>query len=229
VIPGEMFHVFGLRLLFSEIGAIDIPKAEVVGQCKQYVDSLRDSDQIVNKYIDKAKIDTILGWESRGFYNADTREFQDVLNYYRSVIDEVARCSLPQLGGQLLNIMKSDSQKYFRMLCPNDFEHAVYYNVPVLAAIPTSDFVEEVLRLGASSQNTVFAAFRARYETGLLARDLVEEKKWLQEFKSLFDEKAKNLRPLSRYRILGTVGHNIGPFLVSENIGSEQVRTTGPH
>jgi hypothetical protein len=226
-IPGEMFHVFGLRLLFSEIGAIDVPKAEIVRECKQYLDELRDGGAILNKYKDKYKISISEGRGSLGFQNESTKEFDEILSHYRRIVDEVAVSSLPRLGRELLDILGSDPQKYFRMLCVNDFEQAIYHDVPILAAIPATDFVEEVLKLEAKSQATVFTAFRARYERSL--SDLLAEWYWLAEVKCLFEEKAKNLRPLSRYRILGTVRHNIEPFLVSENTGSGQAQTTAPH
>jgi hypothetical protein len=69
VAPGEMFHVFGLRLLFSEIGAIDTPKIDVVRQCKRYLDNLRESGKILNKYTDEADVDINIWWSNRGFYN----------------------------------------------------------------------------------------------------------------------------------------------------------------
>jgi hypothetical protein len=81
--------------------------------------------------------------------------------------------------------------------------------------------------LAPNSQATVFTAFRARYEGGLLDGELVDEKQWLGEVKRLFDDKANELQPLSRYRILGSVKYNIEPFLVSEGVGSGQAQTTG--
>jgi hypothetical protein len=182
---------------------------------------LRESGKILNKYTDKPDIDINIGWHNLGFYNTETDDFQDILKHYRLIVEEIAKASLPRLGRNLLCIMKSNPEKYFRMICANDFEISIYYNVPVLAAIPANDFVREVLELDANSQRTVFSAFRCRYESGLLEWELNDEKQWLQEIKSLFEEKAKVFRPLSKHRILSHVKRSIDPFLVAENVNSE--------
>jgi hypothetical protein len=214
-----MYSDYGF--FFSAVGAIDIPKVDVVRECKRYLDNLHERGNILNKYTDKADIDINIGWSNRGFHNAETEDFLDILRYYRSVVDAVARDSLPEKGQDLLGIMKSNPEKYFRMLCPNNFELSICYNVPVLAAIPPNDFVGEVLKLDANAQGTVFSAFRCRYESRLLERELNDEKQWLQEIKSLFEEKAQEFRPLSKHRILSHVKRSIDPFLGSQNTSSE--------
>jgi hypothetical protein len=126
VIPGEMFHVFGARLLFSDIGAITASNIEVVDECKRYLDDLHRLGKILNKYIDKgAEIDRSLIWQNAMFYKSDTKEFTDIICHYRAIIDLVAKASLPEAGQNLLTVMKNDPEKYIRMLCPNNYEESI--------------------------------------------------------------------------------------------------------
>jgi hypothetical protein len=64
LIPGEILHVFGLRLSFSKIGAIQSSKSEVVGQCKAYLDDMRNTNNITDKYSDDSGILTSQGWQA---------------------------------------------------------------------------------------------------------------------------------------------------------------------
>jgi hypothetical protein len=91
--------------------------------------------------------------------------------------------------------------------------------VPVLAAIKSNDFVEQVLKLTPNSQETVFAAFGGRYEYGPapLETVLADEREWLREVKHVFEDKAAASRPLSKFRILSAVKRNIDPFLALQN------------
>ena len=152
-------------------------------------------------------------WGGLGITEVGTPEFQDVLKYYYDVVDAVAADSLPDAGRQLLRTLKDDPDAYLRTLCTNNFSASVYYNVPVLATIPPEDFASHVLDLNPESQRTAFSTFKARYESGLLSSDLANEKAWLPAVKKAFEEKAKTLRPMSRYRLLNYIGHNIAPFL----------------
>ncbi len=72
VLPGEMFHVFGLRLYFAEIGSIDLSKADVVRECFRYIDDLRTAGKIANIYKDGAKLDSKMGWDRLGFSQGDS-------------------------------------------------------------------------------------------------------------------------------------------------------------
>jgi hypothetical protein len=131
------------------------------------LDDLHELGRILNKDKDKgAEIDRSLSWQNAMFFKGDTNEFADIICHYRAIIDSVAKASLPEAGQNLLAVMKNDPEQYFRMLCPNNYQESIYYNVPVLAAIKSKDFVEQVLKLTPNSQETVFAAFRGRYDYG---------------------------------------------------------------
>jgi hypothetical protein len=172
--PGEMFHVFGLRLLFAEMGAIFISKEEVLRQCKAYVDAIRRSNMIINKYTEGTGLDRSMSWDGIRFVRSDTAEFREILSYYNNIIDEVAKHSLTEYAQNLLVLMERNPDQYAKIL---SFSPGVYYNVPILARIVAKDFVDAVLKLDVNSQATVLETFRSRYEPQLLDNELIEEKK----------------------------------------------------
>ncbi len=153
-IPGEILQVFGLRLLFSEIGLIAHTKAEVVAQCKKYIVDLRDMGRIKSTYGNYVNIAKLNDFGGLGFYR-ESDAFDDLRNYYSDIGDAVKKENLPDEGRNLLMLLKSDPQKFFRLLCINDFENSIYYSVPILATIPPEEFVDQVLSLDPRSGNYI--------------------------------------------------------------------------
>jgi hypothetical protein len=220
VIPGEIGHVIGLRLLFAEMGVISAGSEVLIGQFKHYVDDLRSQGKIPNKYGGEIDYDPQNGWDGLRIFNRDTREFGEIWAYYQTIIDEVGEEILPELGRKLLGVMKSNPEKFFRALVLNDFEPSPYYNVPILASIPPKDFVDHVLSLDFASQAEIIHTFRSRYERNLLENELAREKPWLKEVKEILEQKARALGPITRYRINNLTKRNIDPFL-------EETRSAG--
>ncbi len=58
--PGEILHVFDLRLLFCEIGTIAFSKLEVTEQCTRYIDDIQRNGKINSTYAARIDLDTKL-------------------------------------------------------------------------------------------------------------------------------------------------------------------------
>lgn len=211
--PGPMFQAFGVRLLLSEMGVIAGNASDVVIECKRYIDDMKNTGCIKNKYTGKAEIDRSMGWGGLVFVQNDSKEFTEINDHYRAVIDEVAKAALPAEGQRLLAMMKTDHVKFFRTLCVNNFEASIYYNVPVLASIDPTAFADAVLTLTPEAQSSVFTALRVRYDTTIAQDELADEKSWLAEVKRAFDARLGSLKPLSRFRLKNLVGRNVTPFV----------------
>jgi hypothetical protein len=69
-----------------------------------------------------------------------------------------------------------------------------------LASIEPRVFVDSVLALPTSAQGSVFTTLKARYDTGMLKRELSEEKSWLNDIKNEFEKRLGTLNPLSKFR-----------------------------
>jgi hypothetical protein len=219
VIRGEVLHVFGLRLMFSDVGVISQSRSEVVRECKEYVDKLRQLRRFPEALTENSGLSRTESWEGLGFYERETNEFQEIARYY----DEAAAASvvdrLPEAGRALLDLLKANPDAYFRKLCVNNVEASLYYNIPVLAAIPVEDFVAVVGDLEPSAQRIAFTTFRGRYDHGLLKTDLKAEEPWLRAVKRRFEEIAAKSRAMSKFRILSWIGRNVDPFLVIQDEG----------
>lgn len=212
--PSVMLHVFGLRLFFSEIGAIAITRSQVELECKNYIDEVRSSGVFPDPFVNP-RPGELFGIEGLQVFESDSAEFKSILGHYDAVAAVVANELLPQKAAEILAVLRTDPIKYFRLLSLNSAEMSPYHEIPVLAVIPPEQFVDQVLSLPIDSQNTVFSAFKARYERGALERELKAEADWLDKIKKVFAERMKAMGPMSRFRLKNRIGHNIDTALVA--------------
>jgi hypothetical protein len=214
LIPGEVFQIFSLRLLLSEMRLIDKIRSEIVVECKNYVHWLAENRKLPENYsAQPVVVDWTFGWGGYVYAGSDTPEFTELRSYFEDTIREETTRRLPERAKELLQIMRIDDQRYFRMLCVNAVEEGPYWDVPVLAYLDPASFVDNVLELVPKSINTVFLTFRARYEKHRYDSMLAEELDWLAIVRVEFDKKMPKLGQLSRYRISNLIKNNIDPIL----------------
>jgi hypothetical protein len=211
----EMLHIFGLRLFFAEIGAINFNKDQVVAQCIECLDELARDDKI--QEFDASRV-----WRAGGVFcfghqvtQSESTEFKAIYDAFDKKIMDAKAAHLPHRGKELLLQLTEDTMGYARKVCLNNVSASEYYNVPILATIPPKDFVNAVLGLGSSAQGTVFAAFKGRYELGLLSKELASEAGWLKKVRAEFASRIPSLKAISRFRLTNLVGRNIDPFIHS--------------
>jgi KAP family P-loop domain len=214
LIPGEVFQIFSLRLLLSEMGLIDKTKLVVVVECKKYVDWLAENQKLPENYVSQsAVVDWTFGWGGYAYVGLETAEFIELRLYFDNTIRAETNRHLPERAKELLEVMRNDDQKYFRMLCVNAVEEGPYWDVPVLAYLDPALFVDVVLALKPKSINTVFLAFRERYERHRHDTVLAKELEWLRTVRTDFDSKISGLGQLSKYRIGNMIKNNIDPII----------------
>jgi AAA domain len=197
---GEMVHIFGLRLFFSEIKAIDFDSRRVVKQCVECLDQLAGQGKIEEVDIDELLRAGSLSCLGHIVTFSDKPEFKEIFDYFEKIVQRVKAERLPEHAKSLLALLRTDPIFYLQRLCVNNVRNADYYNVPILATIPVADFVDEVLRLDANAQRIAFSTFKCRYETGSLKDTLASELDWLRSVRGELEKRVGDLRPMSRAR-----------------------------
>jgi hypothetical protein len=214
-IMGEIFHVFGLRLLFADIGIIEKSRSDVTNECMVYIHDLCEMGALPDSLqTDRERWTT--GWEGLGFYDSESSEFKQLTKYMDDIQHRALLDSLPDKGNGLLDLMEGDTTKVLRKLCLNNFSASEFYNIPILAAIPPETFVDRVLRLDPSSQSSIFSMFVGRYETGALEGPLKDEKNWLIAVRQEFEKRMGTMSAVARYRLKQRTQHSFAKFLPPE-------------
>ena len=169
VIAGEIFEVFGLRLFLSENHLMSKDKMQIVQECGLYLDDLRQSGKIRDKAVDIGdEFELSDSYGGYAFYNRDLDEFKRLVLVYEQHVEANTRERLPEHGARLLQLMTSDSTRFFRQLCLNNIERSPFFDFPVLASIHPSIFCETLFKLHPSDQKTVYSTLKTRYEGGKL-------------------------------------------------------------
>ncbi len=214
---GELFHVFGLRLFFSDVRVIDKSRDDVVGDCKAYLDDIYKSGHFPDPLVDRQE--RFIASEGIGYAEANTPEFKVIVKYFDERSAALLKETLPARGLELLQIMEQDVQDFFRRLCLNNVTSSPFFEIPVLAYVRPQEFVERLLVLSPAAQRSVFVMFRGRYERGELVGSLKEEKPWLVKVKQNLESRMASMRPMTRYRMRSLLARNLDPFLA---LGGQQ-------
>lgn len=98
-----------------------------------------------------------------GFLERDSAEFNDLLLFGDDLLVKSLDGVLPVRADELLEIMVTDPEDFYRKLCSSHPEHSSYFKVPVLSYIDISKFVSGLFELSGSDQTTVLNGISTRW------------------------------------------------------------------
>ncbi|MDO8988504.1 MAG: P-loop NTPase fold protein [Sideroxyarcus sp.] len=200
---GELSHVVGTFLWLSEIGLFSLRKNQIVKSAMQYVDFLKSKNLLPEDNGDLiSSITSRTGYVGLGFHGNDMPEFQSFLGYVRKVQQITKEEGMPQAADELVEIMKLDSRKFFRMVTLSNSEDQIYFNTPILKYADATKFVAKLLDVPPKDRRFVAYALEERYKLDLPSAKLVEELAWLKKVNRLLKaEIAKRKSQLSGYAL----------------------------
>jgi hypothetical protein len=207
--PGELLHVFALRLFLARNHVSGKTVAKVVDEGKRYIDDLYKARRL---YTSPAVFRDLQfnGHAGLGFIDGESAEFTELNQYLVAKADQAAQDNYPQVGLQLLAEMETDPDLFLHHIClTNTPDKNLYYRVPVLASIDADKFVDTFSNLHPTSQRTVLRALSGRYEFGALERELISEQPWLEAVQKKLLKKASALPPIGKFRLKNSVEVNI--------------------
>ena len=219
--PGEILHVFGLRLWLSDIEVLQRSRSEIVSECRSYVDDLYQGGRL--KPLDMSEgisgdAFEFAGYGGLGIHENETPEYKELFRYLREQRLKAREDSYGGRGEILLSEMGIDPSLFYRRLNYTNTGDSVYQRVPILASIDPERFVEALLSLHPSIQRTVLMALKARYEHGQLDRDLAPEKAWITDVRDKLLSAANAMQPMPKARLQNLVKWYVDPVLSSPSL-----------
>lgn len=191
--PGEILHVFGLRLWLSDAKIIEKTPAELVKEGKKYIDdlySLGRLEPLGNNEIGELRFQ---GFGGLGINHHETDEYKELFLYLDGRRKDVEQDAMPQKAAGLLKEMEEDQALFLRRLNYTGGEDSFYVRVPVLASMSPTAFIEAFFRLKPVQQRVVLSALKARYESSAPFHELSSEIPWLEEVEKLLRDRASGL------------------------------------
>ena len=211
--PNQMFMIFGERLFLSEVGLLTKSKAEIRSECIEYIDDLRKSGKIRNKYKEETLFGDFGGWGGYAFPCGETDDFAKIVAHYKNVVDGVTEEAMPSTADELLKMMSEEPVKFGRMIFRNTYERSPYTDVPVLRYISVQGFAEVLVGLQPEEQTSIIGALKYRYEANVVDDKVKDEMPWLEKVFEFLVSKSEELRPASRFRICSGLRRYILPIL----------------
>jgi KAP family P-loop domain len=209
LIIGEIMHIIGIFLKFSDVELYDKSKKHILEDAKLYLDALKDSNQLDLRNISQSNIPS-LNYQSHAghmFQGRELAEFTELCLYIDGIIESARVESMYSAGRDLMDIMQSDPERFYRMICstksqPSDKKDLRYHEIPIFKYIETCKFIEKFLSMNFEGQQNVFYALSARYRVANYYKRLLEELEWLKSIQKLLLEEANNKKgKLSGYKL----------------------------
>ena len=201
--PGEMLHIFSLRLMMVKMGELETTASEQVKAAKLYIDDLLEKNKLPPKDYE-ADLFLIDGYGGYSFYERNSEGFTEIFNYLNKARQKALENSLPEKAKELLELMKTDSRAFFEQVTITNNGPNPYALLPALMHIDAQEFVDVWLKKSMESlesQSYIRSAMQGRYDSCRLKDELSSEKGWVKEVAKLIDEAANKKTGLKSQKI----------------------------
>lgn len=169
--PGEMLHIFSLRMRMSEEGILPEGHDKIVDSCKAYIDDLLEAGKLPPPYL-KEQQEYSYGC---GFSVMDTYkdQFQEIQDYLSEMRMKALERQYPDIAAALLKLVRTDGQQFFEQVGHTNNGENPYVSIPVLSYIDPSEFVGAWLGGSPENWQMISRALEGRYtsDTGRLASE----------------------------------------------------------
>ena len=186
-IPGEMLHVFALRVRLARLGLGGIEgTVEEVGDANlAYVDDLFASGRLplpplawLRHFADRE------GYDGLGYAvttDEERAQFDRVYGHLGMRMEEARERRLREHHGpELLHLVRTDADRFAAAICQDDDEHAETVRHPVLGTIDPQEFITAWLGGERRGWRRVRDGLEARYFGGSGGTLLEAEHQWIE-------------------------------------------------
>lgn len=203
--PGEILHIFALRMMQSANKLISVSIDEVFDQCRQYVDEIKNSGKIVplpttHESIDDFSTSNGYGGISYWVENAYRDEFEQLRLYLKDARYQKMLELLKESAPEILHLVENDGQKLFSELNHTAGGNAKYANVPVLVYVNHEQFVASWLRSHPRNWYWIQRAIEERFKFEDEKKTKIETE-WVKKVCAKLSEEAANSTGIRRLRI----------------------------
>lgn len=190
---GEVIHVTGLFIRFANNGIYKKSVDAIVKSAKEYIDYLFINGDIpVSNLSSHMSLFEREGYFGLGFTSDKDANFKAFLEYIEHRKAEVVKLSYPTLAKELLELVGTDIDLFYRRIINNNHQDNLYYQTPILHLINPNDFVNRMLSSSPQNWITLVYALKERYRTRLINLELQDELDWLKEISKLLQNEVEN-------------------------------------
>jgi hypothetical protein len=218
---GEILHVFGLRLSLVDDELLSKSRAEVIEECKSYVDDLHRAKRL-QPLVRETSLGFFTGYAGLGFAQEESEDFKELFQYIQEKSVRAQHDSYPDQAAALLREMEQDDNLFWRRINYTNTKDSVYASIPIFVYMDGDAFVEAFLRQRHQAQRSILLAIQSRYEHERLDGDLNIERPWVEAIANRLQAVADDLPPIGKARLRKFLRWTLQKVLTAERQGEEQ-------
>lgn len=206
--PGEMLHIFALKMMMAEHGITDHSVGDVVELCKAYIDDLLRDRTLPQRGFE-------WHWargfedahEGRGYWVSDANkpDFKVLFDHLVSQMEAAFDQQAPKIAAGLLKLMQTDPKHLFEQISSTHNGENPYSHIALLHHIPAKAFVDAWLAAPKENWREIYYAVENRYQGGKIDRELKPERTWAMNVYKCLEDRAKNAEGFMALRIERTI------------------------
>lgn len=201
--PGEMLHVFSLRMMMSANGIISTSIDEVSDQCKSYINDLLSAGRLIPSPMNiDDREDLSFGFDGHAYWIEDSyrKQFADIFAFLLRSRDEARMRSAVEDIPKILRSVEEDGEVFFSLLVQTPSGGAKYSDIPILAKIDPGDFVSSWMRSHPRNWHWIRRAIEDHMKHG--GADIKRaEVPWTVEISTHMEQQARDAAAIRSLRI----------------------------
>ena len=202
--PGEMLHIFSLKMMMSAEGIRPEGCDEVVDSCKAYINDLLRAGKLPPEELQQLPGPRLDSFGAYGYWVQDEYEnrFKEIKEYMLKMRKQALENQYPDIARGLLELVRTDSQKFFEQVSHTNYCENPYKSIPVLGHIDPQEFVDVWLRSPPGNWHFICYALEERYLSddlgdSLRRKELDTESSWFLQVLEILEsevEKSEGFR-----------------------------------
>ncbi|MEH7836565.1 P-loop NTPase fold protein [Rhizobium laguerreae] len=236
---GELLHIVSLRMMMASRGILNKTTADVAAEAKAYIDDLLKAKRLPPRksgymWADdfKQAFDGVAYW----IVDSYRLDFQSVFDHLINARTTASYLALPGQVPALLDVVKTDGQKFFDKVCHTRDKVLEFEDIPILAFVDPVEFVDAWLISPKTGWYWIGSALKERGKMVSHYPALAIEDAWYPKVHAEMRKRAMGQSGLARVRMeraaemLGIVkpAHPPAPAAVTPKVSAKPAAPTKP-
>lgn len=183
--PGEMLHMFALKMMMSAEGIRPEKYDEIVDSCKTYINDLLLAGKLPPWEPRESFMPRLDGFGNYGYWvkGEYEKQFREIQEHLLKMRGKALEDQLPDIAHDLLELVRTDGKKFFEQVSHTNYCENPYMSIPVLRHIDPSEFVDAWLESPPGNWHLIYYALKGRYfsDIGEHGEKLVTERPWVSQ------------------------------------------------
>lgn len=213
---GEICHVVGLLLYFSDAKLYQMEKEEILKKSKQCVSYM--SEKCLLDFGPLQNMHSNYGsYKSLGILAKESKEYSDFRIYVSYIYELFLDKKMKDVAQDIPKIIKEDIWKFMFMICRDSIYFSeesltTYYDKTILNYVDPKLFVNSLLQISSSDKLVFFQSLPSRYDSQ--KNKLKDELEWLKNIQRLLKHEAdKKVGKVSSYTLNKYIQDYLEPII----------------